>query len=98
MARQEAKRLLGQVAAGIDPAEARDEAKNDLTISELCDLYLKEGCITKKASTLATDRGRIKRHIKPVLGRMRIRQVRRADIEKLLREVAALLVSSTILP
>jgi integrase len=89
MARREAKRLLGQVAAGIDPAEARDETKNDLKISELCDLYLKEGCITKKASTLATDRGRIERHIKPVLGKMRVRQVRRADVEKLLREVAA---------
>ena len=89
MARKEAKLLLGQVAAGIDPAEARDGAKNDLTISELCDLYLAEGCTTKKPSTLATDRGRIQRHIKPILGKMRLRQVRRGDVEKLLRDVAA---------
>ncbi len=88
LARKEAKRLLGQVAAGIDPAEARDEAKNDLTISDLCDLYRTEGCTTKKPSTLATDRGRIERHIKPVLGKMRVRQVRRADVERLLRDVA----------
>ncbi len=88
LARKEAKRLLGQVAAGTDPAEVRDEAKNDLTISELCDLYLKEGCTTKKPSTLATDRGRIERHIKPSLGRRHLRQVRRGDVERLLRDVA----------
>jgi len=88
LARKEAKRLQGKVAAGIDPAEARDEAKNDLTISELCDLYLKEGCTTKKASTLATDRSRIERHIKPSLGRRRVRQIRRGDVERLLRDVA----------
>ena len=87
-ARKEAKRLLGQVASGIDPAEARDEAKNDLTISELCDLYLAEGCTTKKPSTLVTDRGRIERHIKPSLGRRHVRQVRRGDVERLLRDVA----------
>ncbi len=88
MARKEAKRLLGQVAAGIDPAEAKDEAKNDLTMSELCDLYLAEGCTTKKPSTLVSDRGRIERHIKPCLGRRRIRQVCRGDVERLLRDVA----------
>ncbi len=88
LARKEAKRLLGQVAAGVDPAEARDEAKADVTISELCDLYLKEGCTTKKASTVATDRGRIERHIKPTLGRRRVRQVRRGDVQRLLQDVA----------
>ncbi len=88
LARKEAKRLQGKVAAGIDPAEARDQAKNDLTISELCDLYLKEGCTTKKPSTLATDRSRIERHIKPSLGRRRVRQIRRGDVERLLRDIA----------
>lgn len=87
-ARKEAKRLLGQVAAGIDPAEARDRAKGDLTIAELCDLYLREGCATKKPSTVATDRGRIERHIKPVLGKMGVRQVRKGDVQGLLRDVA----------
>jgi integrase len=89
LARKEAKRLLGQVAAGVDPAEVRDLARADLTIAELCDLYLKEGCTTKKPSTVAIDRGRIERHIKPVLGKMRVHQVRKGDVEKLLREVAA---------
>lgn len=88
-ARKEAKRLLGQVAAGVDPAEARDDAKGDLTVSELCDWYLRNGCDEKKAATLKSDRGRISRHIKPVLGKLRVRQVLKGDVEKLLREVAA---------
>jgi integrase len=57
-------------------------------MSELCDLYLAEGCTTKKPSTLVSDRGRIERHIKPCLGRRRIRQVCRGDVERLLRDVA----------
>ena len=87
-ARKEAARLLGHIAAGHDPANARDEAKHDLTMSELCDLYVTEGCTIKKTSTLATDRGRIERHIKPLLGRRRVGDVRRADVERLLRDVA----------
>jgi integrase len=59
-----------------------------LTVSELCDLYLAEGCATKKCSTIATDRGRMERHIKPLLGRKRVADVARADIERFLRDVA----------
>ena len=89
MARKEAKRLLGAVVSGTNPANERDKAKNDRTISALCDLYLAEGCATKKPSTLVTDRSRIERHIKPVLGKMRVREVGKGDVERLLRDVAA---------
>ncbi|MEP3225637.1 MAG: tyrosine-type recombinase/integrase [Parasphingorhabdus sp.] len=59
-----------------------------MTIAQLCDEYLEDGCEHKKASTIATDRGRIARHIKPLLGRKRVGQVKRGDIEKFLRDVA----------
>ncbi len=88
-ARKEAKRLLGEVAAGRDPAEEKAKARDDMTVDELCDLYLAEGCSTKKPSTLSVDRGRIERHIKPLLGRKRARSVTRSDVERLLRDVAA---------
>lgn len=39
-ARKEAKRLLGEVAAGKDPADAKRREKDDITISQLCDQYL----------------------------------------------------------
>jgi integrase len=44
---------------------------------------------TKKPSTLATDRGRIERHIKPLLGRRTVASVTREDIEAFMHDVAA---------
>lgn len=87
-ARREARRLLGEVAAGRDPAERKAEARRGLTVAALCDLYVAEGCATKKPSTLATDRGRIERHIKPLLGRNPVRAVTRGDIERFMLDVA----------
>src|SRR3954467_10474011 len=51
-ARAEAKRLLGEVAAGRDPARDRKEDRGALTFSQLIDLYLAEGTSHKKPSTL----------------------------------------------
>ena len=87
-ARKEAAKILGQVAQGADPAKAKQADKAVLTVSELCDRYLQVGVGTKKASTLATDRGRIERHIKPLLGKRRITDVTRTDVSQFLRDVA----------
>jgi integrase len=88
-ARVEAKRLLGLVADGGDPAADKAADRKSLTVAELCDVYLAEGCATKKASTLATDRGRIVRHIKPLLGRKKVTGISRADVQRFLQDVAA---------
>ena len=88
-ARKRASQILGLVAHGEDPAQAKQEEKNVLTVAQLCDRYLEHGAATKKASTLATDRGRIERHIKPLLGRMRVPDVKRADVSRFLQDVAA---------
>lgn len=88
-ARKEAARLLGRVAQGEDPAKDKQDAKAVILVAELCDRYLEAGVTTKKASTLATDRGRIERHIKPLLGKMRITDVTRADVTQFLQDVAA---------
>jgi hypothetical protein len=87
-ARTEAKKLLGSVATGQDPGAERHAKRSDLTVSELCELYLREGCPTKKPSTLATDGGRIDRHIKPMIGTKRISTVTRGDIQWLMRQIA----------
>lgn len=87
-ARTEAKRILGLVAQGEDPSAKEREARQMLTVSELCDLYLKEGTGTKKPSTLATDRGRIARHIKPLVGKLRVNEVTPADIRRFMTSVA----------
>jgi integrase len=96
-ARALAKDILVKVHAGQDPAALKVEAKAAKTVAELCELYLEEadqGNIIsrhgapKKASTLVSDRGRIMRHIKPLLGKKLVRDVNRADIERFLRDVA----------
>ena len=87
-ARDEALRLLGQVKDGKDPSSAKQAEKDAITVSKLCDLYLKEGNGTKKASTIATDEGRIERHIKPLLGRKRVKDVTANDIKKFMHDVA----------
>jgi integrase len=89
MARREALRLLGAIAAGVDPAAARKAEARTMTLSTLCELYLAEGTGHKKPTTLKADRGRIKNHIVPLLGKLRIDRISRADIERMMRDVTA---------
>jgi hypothetical protein len=95
--REEARRLLGEIVKGRDPAGDKREAREALTVAELCDSYLTDAeagrLLTrrgnaKKASTLIIDRGRIERHIKPLLGRMAVSAVERRDIEQFMYSVA----------
>jgi integrase len=88
-AREHARAIIRQAELGIDYAAEKTKARAELTLGKVCDLYLAEGCDTKKASTVATDKGRIERHIKPLLGKKRIGEITRADVEKFMRDVAA---------
>jgi integrase len=88
-ARKEASRILGLVTQGHDPARAKQLANEVPTVAEVCDFYLERGVATKKSSTIATDKGRIERHIKPLLGHMRITEVSRACVAKFLQDVAS---------
>jgi integrase len=97
-ARAEALRLLGEVVNKADPAADRRAARKAQTVSELCDLYLADAeagrlmtrrRTVKKSSTLITDRGRIERHIKPLLGSRAVAAVTRQDVEAFLHDVAA---------
>ena len=96
-ARQEARRLLGEVAGGKDPATTKKARRRAVTIAELCDDYLKDaeaGHVLKrdgkpkKASTLASDRGRIEGHIKPLLGQVRVEALAIADVQRFMVAVA----------
>jgi hypothetical protein len=80
---------LGQSLKGRDPAEERVQQRKALTGNELCDRYLAaadnglilgKGDRPKKARSLYVDRGRINRHIVPLLGRKRVQSLMPADI------------------
>jgi integrase len=95
-ARTEAKRVLGLVADKRDPAAERKAERLAQSIGELCDEYLKranKGEIltrfgrAKRGSTLVIDRGRIDRHIKPLIGNRRVADLAQTDIVKFLAAV-----------
>jgi hypothetical protein len=87
-ARSEATQMLGRAANGGDPALEKHDLKKRLPVAELCDQYLLHGCGTRKASILATDEDRIERHVKPLLGRKKVRDVTRAEVKRFLQDVA----------
>jgi len=87
-ARAEAKRLLGDVAAGRDPARDRQQDRAAFSFNQLIDLYLAESVNHKKVSTLKSDRGRIEHHLRPLLGQMRADRIVRADVERMRNAVS----------
>jgi integrase len=63
----------------------------------LCDLYLADARagrlltrrkVPKKLTTLEIDRGRIERHIKPLLGQLKVATVTRKDVDDFMHDVA----------
>jgi integrase len=97
-ARSEARQLLASAARGADPAEARRADRIAWTVRKLCEDYLAEADLgniigkrgqPKRVSTLAIDKGRISRHIIPLLGHRVVRDLKRPDIDKFFRDVKA---------
>jgi integrase len=97
-ARTEAKKWLADRAKGKDPIAEHAANRKAETVEQLCRSYLaaaEKGLILgkknrpKKASTLATDRGRVERHIIPLLGKKRVNEVIPADINRFMRDVIA---------
>ncbi|AMG72545.1 tyrosine-type recombinase/integrase [Sphingopyxis granuli] len=97
-ARREAKMQLARVAQGEDPAEDRAELNKAMSMKELCELYmqdLRDGLILgkggrpKKKSTVDIDLGRIERHVIPLLGSRRVKDLTKAILTKVMRDIMA---------
>ena len=87
-AREKAKKLLADITLNnSDPALNKAINKNAISISELCDLYLSEGTFNKKPSTIMNDRSRIERHIKPLVGNMMLKEVKKEHIDKMMLDI-----------
>ena len=96
--RQRFRLLLSEVLQGKDPAAERAADRTASTIAELSREYLgrcERGLIitrrkeAKKASTIYTDRGRIERHIVPLLGHRTVKDLSAADVRAFVRDVIA---------
>jgi Arm DNA-binding domain len=97
-ARQEARRVLGEVVKGADPLAEKTAGRKAITVADLCRQYLGDvesgrlltrRKVAKKESTLVSDRGRIARHIIPLIGRKSVTAITRNDIDQFMHDVAA---------
>ena len=97
-ARQRARKALGRVADGQDPSAEKAAARDAMTVATLCRQYQADsdkGLVLgkrkrpKTESTLVTDRGRIERHIIPLLGKMTVAEVTSQDVRKFMHCGAA---------
>ncbi|TAL16668.1 site-specific integrase [bacterium] len=87
-ARAAAKALGGKIATAdalnadpVDPLADRERKKDDRNISELCEAYLERHAAQKK--TGKEDKRRIKLHILPAWGTLKIKAIRRSDVASL---------------
>ena len=93
-ARKLAAAALKGVQQGADPSADRHAARvrDVFTVGELADLYLAEGPAekpNKKASSWATDRSNVERHVKPLLGGEPLTGLSAAHVAKFQADVAA---------
>jgi len=84
LARREAKRLLGLVAEGKDPADKKQKDRSAPTVNALTDRFLEEHVEAKSKDRTFTEYKRlVERIVKPELGRLKVDEVRSSDIERL---------------
>ncbi len=96
-ARTEADEIIRTASKGRDPQREKREAKQAPTVSELLDEYMaaaRAGLVVtrfripKRQSTVAVDEGRVSRHIKPLIGTIPARELKRADVQKMADQIA----------
>jgi integrase len=90
---REAARILRSVALGEDPSAERQAQRNALTVAQLCEKYIEDleaGRINgKKASTLMSDKSRIKNHITPKIGKLKAISITQEQCEQFMYSLSA---------
>ena len=82
-ARREARQILAAAFRGEDPSGARQAGRRAETVADLCDRFLEEVCPRKRETTAREYRRLIERHIRPTLGRLRVKDVTTGDVARL---------------
>jgi integrase len=88
-ARLEAKRLLGMVAGGADPAAAQAERRQADTLKDLANRFLEEHVAAKRKQRTGEEYQRLlEKFVLPKLGKKKLEEVTRGDIAKLHHSLA----------
>ncbi len=97
-AQKHAKKALGAIAVGDNPAAERNTKRLEMKMSGLIDLYEEEGCYIQrgkrqgepmKGRTKTYTITRLRQHVVPLLGMKRVTEVGAGDIERFFRDVTA---------
>jgi integrase len=97
-ARARATEIIRLAASGVDPQRERRARRDAITVSQLCEAYLDAtdaGTVitrfgrVKRAATMSIDRGRISRHIVPLIGSILASDLGRSDVQRMVDDIAA---------
>lgn len=88
-ARLIARRALGQVAQGEDPASDRTESRRAQTVAALGDSYLADVRIRRKPTTAAEYSRLWRKHVVPALGTKKVSAVTTSEVRRLHRSLSA---------
>lgn len=87
-ARAKARALARDVEDGKDPLVKRSADRQAATLNDIFDAYLLSEKFKSKAKmTQANDRGRIVRHLRPLLGKSYVHLVTPGDVERAMSEI-----------
>lgn len=98
-AREAARNALKRASDGDDPATAKKEVREALTVARLIEAYLADGPATKPAkreSTWQIDGSNLNRHVRPLLGKRLAHTVTAGDAARAVRDIAAGKTAATV--
>lgn len=96
-ARNMARDVLADVRRGADPAGDLAAKRAELTVAKAIDFYEQEGCFVQrgirigepmKPDTKKFTLARLRHHVVPLLGKMRVTEIDEGDIETFVRDVS----------
>ncbi len=96
-AREAADDIIRAAQKGHDPQRERREAKAAITVAEMADRYMEAARaglvitrfgVPKRQSTVAIDEGRVSRHLKPLIGSIPVRELTRADVQRMVDQIS----------
>jgi len=94
-ARAKARKILLQAKDGQDPMAAKRAERGALTLAEFAERYLADYArVHKKARSVHDDEGYLARHILPALGNKKVKDISRADVLRLQKQLTGKAVTA----